>query len=229
MKTRRLSPLFIALAIGIWAATLSSAAQSYDLDRVADIAQFTGSAPLARLLRKNGFVVADPAFKQIFEPYIKNPMTREPSDQSPRGGTLPSFITVDSAWHTYHVLLEEGVKELEEVQSERLAGFSRQLNAAAMRESLPEIASFAEIGLALQVPSARESLNATEKSIVEALLDGSGQCQRARWFPLSPMQFRAQSFYTQSDGISAPISRPVNGAAALCFRLENPHEDRPGS
>jgi len=26
---------------------------------------------------------------------------------------LPKFITVDSAWHTYHVLLEDGVRQVE--------------------------------------------------------------------------------------------------------------------
>jgi hypothetical protein len=78
---------------------MPSIAQSYDLGLVADIAQFSGSDAAHELLRKNGFVVADPAFKQIFEPYIKSPMTHEPSGENPRGLTLPSFITVDSAWH----------------------------------------------------------------------------------------------------------------------------------
>ena len=65
-------------------------------------------------------MVADPAFKQIFEPYIKSPPIKEPSEKHPLGESLPSFITTDSAWHTYHVLLEEGVKDMEEVESQRL-------------------------------------------------------------------------------------------------------------
>jgi len=90
---------------------------------------FQGSASAKQLLSQNGFVVADPAFKQIFEPYIKSPQTEEPSDKKPMGYSLPSFITTDSALHAYHVLLEEGVKSMEEIQSQRLLNFSRRLVA----------------------------------------------------------------------------------------------------
>ena len=71
---------------------------SYDLATVNGVEVFNGSAAAKALLSKNGFVVADPAFKQIFEPYIKNPRTGEPSETNPMGTSLPSFITADSAW-----------------------------------------------------------------------------------------------------------------------------------
>src|ERR1017187_7766839 len=86
--------------------------ESYDLRTVKGIEAFSGSTAARELLGKNGFVVADPAFKQIFKPYIKSLQTEEPSETNPMGRSLPSFITADSAWHTYHVLLEEGVKEM---------------------------------------------------------------------------------------------------------------------
>jgi HEAT repeat protein len=73
------------------------ASQTYSL--VQGIDKFDGSAAAWRLLETNGFVVADPAYKQIFEPYL------DPS--------LPPFITTDSAWDTYQMLLAAGVKQLE--------------------------------------------------------------------------------------------------------------------
>ena len=100
---------------------------SYDLGKVGGMAAFQGSASARELLGRNDFVVANPTFKQIFEAYIESPRIEEPSIQVPTGRSLPSFITPDSAWHTYHVLLEEGVRELEEIQSRRLLEFSRGL------------------------------------------------------------------------------------------------------
>jgi Tfp pilus assembly protein FimV len=41
--------------------------------------------------------VADPAFKQIFEPYIKSPQTEEPSDKKPMGDSLPSRVKASAA------------------------------------------------------------------------------------------------------------------------------------
>src|ERR1039457_2841051 len=103
--------------------------EAYNLRAVNGIEAFGGSTAARELLGKNGFVVADPAFKQIFEAYIKSPQIEGPSAANPMGRSLPSFITTDSAWHTYHVLLEEGVRQMEEVESGRLLEFSRELLA----------------------------------------------------------------------------------------------------
>ena len=125
---------------------------TYNLRAVKGIEAFTGSAEAEKLLGKNGFVVADPAFKQIFEPYIKSPQTEATSETNRMGSALPSFITTDSAWHTYHVLLEEGVKNMEEIQSQRMLNFSRRLIAAARdsRNRDSDLVLFASVGLALQ-------------------------------------------------------------------------------
>jgi hypothetical protein len=96
------------------------ASAAYNLTTVKGMEAFRGSTHAKELLAKNGFVVSDPAFKQIFEPYIESPQTRAPTSEDWEGECLPSFITTDSAWHTYHVLLEEGIKDLEEIQSQRL-------------------------------------------------------------------------------------------------------------
>jgi hypothetical protein len=213
----------LILILGMSLVPASAHGEIYLLDKVNGIATFNGSTAARELLAKNGFVVADPAFKQIFEPYIKSPMPLDPSGMHDRSSMLPSFITVDSAWHTYHVLLEEGVKELEEAQSERLAKFSRQLHAAAHAGTFPEVASFAAIGLALQDQTARASLSPAEKDIVESLLHSSGNVSVPIGFPLSPLQFRAQSFYTQSPELSAYFAAR-QWYAGVIFRLANPHE-----
>src|SRR5215831_20802794 len=112
---------FLALALTIFMSLILGRvpvlAETYDLSGVKGIEGFSGSKAARELLAKNGFVVADPAFKQIFEPYIKSPQIERSSEKNPMGESLPSFITTDSAWHTYHVLLEEGVKEMEEIES----------------------------------------------------------------------------------------------------------------
>src|ERR1700691_1548349 len=92
-----------AKALLFWIAVLALggngalASQTYSL--VEGIDKFAGSASAWRLLETNGFVVADPVYKHIFEPYLDS--------------SLPPFITTDSAWDTYEVLLAAGVRQLE--------------------------------------------------------------------------------------------------------------------
>jgi HEAT repeat protein len=199
--------------------------ESYDLRTVKGIEAFSGSAAARELLGKNGFVVADPAFKQIFEPYIKSPQTEEPSEKNPMGRSLPSFITTDSAWHTYHVLLEEGVKGMEEIQSRRLLDFSRRLLAAASDPKIgnSNLVLFASVGLALQDEHYRQSLAPELKRIVDGLRTGSTPVEMPVGFPLSPLQFRAQSFYTQSPELSDYFAAR-QWYASVVFRLSNARE-----
>ena len=190
----------------------------FDLEHVKDIERFAGSAAARKLLARNGFVVADPAFKQIFEPYIKSPMTG-----------LPSFITTDSAWHTYHVLLEEAVKEMEEIQSRRLVKFSRGLLAATMEQEQKtqggagDLTWFVSVGLALQDSQYRQTLSGEEKRIVDALRAGSAEVTVPVGFDLLPLMFRAESFYTQSPELSDYFAAR-QWYASVVFRLLNARE-----
>jgi hypothetical protein len=203
----------------------------FDIGHAKGIEQFAGSATARELLAKNGFVVADPAFKQIFEPYIKSPELEEPSQKDPSGHSLPSFITTDSAWHTYHVLLEEGVKELEELQSRRLVKFSRQLWTATSEQASnapaggDDLSWFASVGLALQDAEHRPALAPEEKRIVDGLRTGSTDVVVPVGFPLSPLLFRAESFYTQSPELSDYFAAR-QWYATVIFRLANPRETR---
>src|SRR5580658_4832735 len=127
-----------ALSLGFSAGAAS--AQIYTL--VQGLDKFDGSTAAWHLLEKNGFVVTDPSFKQMFEPYLDD--------------SIPFFITTDSAWHAYHVLLEEGMRQLDLAQGPRLADFSRRLSAAANEQAksqgrdFSDLANLSAIGLALQ-------------------------------------------------------------------------------
>ena len=200
--------------------------ESYNLRAVNGIEAFGGSTAAREVLGKNGFVVADPAFKQIFEAYIKSPQIEGPSAANPMGRSLPSFITTDSAWHTYHVLLEEGVRQMEEVESGRLLEFSRELLAiVSNQKDSSELGPFVSVGVALQDEQHRQSVAPEVKRIVDALRSGSEPVAIPIGFPLSPLQFRAQSFYKQSPELSDYFSAR-QWYAGVVFRLSNPRETR---
>ena len=199
---------------------------AYDLRAVRGIQAFKGSDAARALLSKNGFVVADPAFKQIFEAYIESPQTEAPSETNWAGGHLPSFITTDSAWDTYHVLLEEGVKQMEVAQAERLLAFSRHLlNAVKTANADQDLVMFSSVALALQDTNELQQLGTDERRIVNGLLAGTTAVAVPIGFDLAPTQFRAQSFYTQSPELSAYFAAR-QWYADVVFRLDNPRETK---
>lgn len=210
------NPATVAVAIACYY-TLSAAraGPAYDLSRTEGMNCFGGSAEAEKLLATQGFVVAAPWFRQIFEPYIKNP--------------LPAFVTPDSAWHTYHALLEEGVKEMERAQSLRLAEFSRLLLSAAEAQATngaPEfsaMAEYASLGLAFQDQGHRDSLAAGQKRLLESLLTGTTAVAAPIGFPLSPVQFRPQSFYIESPELK-DFYAAHQWYACVDFRLSNERE-----
>src|ERR1700743_3444741 len=89
--------VFFVASLSLPLLSLPVRGESYDLRRVKGMETFAGSSGARELLGKNGFVVADPTFKQIFEPYIKSPEVEKSSENNPMGVALPSFVTTDSA------------------------------------------------------------------------------------------------------------------------------------
>jgi len=195
--------------------TDARAASGHDLGKVEGMKGFVGSEAARKLLTRNGFVVTGQQFKQIFAAYI--------------GGALPKFITTDSAWHTYYVLLEEGVMQLEEDQAKRLREFSRKLVAAAEKRAkagkpgFDDLADFASVGLALQDASFRKTLPKEQAGIVGALTSGSGLVTVPVGFPLMAERFRAKSFYTKSSAL-ADYFAARQWYAVVDFRLRNDRE-----
>lgn len=106
----RAASIILTLGVGLAAHASES---PYDLSQVEGMEHFEGYEAARAILARVGFVVVPTQLKQVFEPCIKGP--------------LPPFVTVDSAWHTYHVLLEAGVRQLEIRQARRLLELSRRL------------------------------------------------------------------------------------------------------
>lgn len=194
----------------------------YDLDKVRYMDGFVGSPGARKTLASQGFVVTDQQFLQIFEAYLS----------LGAGQAVPKFITVDSAWHTYHVLLEDGVRSLELGQAAILRRFSERLykTALARKEgadaAYQDVATFAAVGLALQDPSAIERLPGEHRAKVQAVLEiirrGGPPSSGVLFFslPLMPEQFRAVSFYTKTPELSRYFSAR-QWYATRVFRLDS--------
>jgi hypothetical protein len=144
-----LAALFIAapgLARGAPAQD-AAARPPYHLERVRGIEQFPQDEGLRELLAQNGFAVVPRRHLQIFSPYDDHDCT------------LPPFITVESAFRTYQVVLEEGLRLLERVQARRLLALSsrcvERIAALECREerwtkARTRLLAWAAVGLALQ-------------------------------------------------------------------------------
>ncbi len=92
---------------------------TYDLSKVHGVRRLDDKGALT-LLAKNGFVVRPVYYKQIFQPYI--------------GGGLPKYVTTDSVFRTYHVILEESVRDMEKSNAATIRDFSARAARAALKE-----------------------------------------------------------------------------------------------
>jgi uncharacterized protein DUF3160 len=200
-----------ALSIFLTAATVALSAE-FDLEKVEGSEHFKGSAASRSLLERNGFVVTDESFKQIFEPYIESP--------------LPCFITADSTWHTYHVLLEEGVREMEMAEAGNLAEYSAKLVAAVAKLPAGDAARaplllHASVGLALIGGAVQDP---EPVAIAKRLGAAAGPPVAAPiGFPLAPERFRPVIFYAKSPDLAAYF-RARQWFATCDFRLSSAKE-----
>ena len=197
----------------------------YDLGRVEYMDRFIGSKEAKEMLLEKGFVVTDQQFNQIFGAYIAHDYDR-PSPAK--------FITVDSAWHTYHVLLEESVKQLEEGQAVNLLDFSKQLyNKASELKELPDgiyadLARFAAVAMVMQDVASLESIDQEDQSLVRNIVDklkqGSGETSVLFFStPVFAVYFRASSFYTEDEVLRGYFA--ARQWYAVCnFRAGSKHE-----
>lgn len=194
------------------------AAQQSELNDVKFIQSFEGSDEAKALLAEPGFVVTAQQFPQIFTAYI--------NEDGP-----PFFITEDSAWHTYHVLLEDGVRQFEEDQIATLRQFSSRLVEVARARSQQrgdvywDLAAFAAVGLALQDPAAVPAeFQAVAADVAKAITE-EGHSVSALFFglPLAPERFRAVSFYTKNAALG-DFFRARQWYASCAFRLKSKAE-----
>ncbi len=205
----------IAVAGTLCACLALADTPNYKLANVQGVELFAGPAAANEVLGKNGFVVSDPFFKQFFEPYIQN--------------SLPVFITTDSAWHTYHILLEEAVKQLEEIQAQRLGQFSWRLWEAAQAPrgdpDFADMATYASLGLALQDAGYAAKLPAPQQELLATLRSGVCMVTAPTGYPIAAGNFRAASFYSQSAAL-ADYFAARQWYATVLFRLSDARETR---
>ena len=96
-------------------------APPYDLDRVRGIEAFPQDPHLREQLARDGFAVGPERLSSLHWMY------KHPSTGAILGRSLPPFITVDSAFRTYHVLLEEAIAQYERRRAGEIAGLLRSL------------------------------------------------------------------------------------------------------
>ncbi len=212
MRQRVLAGLLVAL--------VTFGSEGYDLKNVKHLERVALSKAAATVLAREGFVVAAAQFKQIFSAYI--------------GSSMPVYVTTDSAWHTYHILLEEGVRQLEEGQADRLLKFSRKLYHVARtarndHEHYGDLMLYAAVGLALQDEATVADLPAEVRDVVEKTLQelkGTGPVRALSFgLRLMPERFKATSFYASSPALRGYFA--ARQWYALCdFRAVSAEETR---
>ncbi len=219
----RLGGLLAACAF----ATAAPAAEPGDpRDDVKHMHCFQGSDGARKLLLENGFVVTDQCFRQFFEAYLYDP--RVPAEKQ-----APFFITVDSIWHAYHVLFEEGTRLLEHVQAKRLRTFSERLYERAREKARAHppyaaLARFAAAGLMLQDQAAADGLSAVDRDeaerIARAVQAPSGSIDASFLErPLASELFQVESFYAEEPAL-AGLFRAQRWYASCAFRLGSARE-----
>jgi hypothetical protein len=111
----------VPVAVAILAVLLAGAAWSADDPAPLDLAtvegaeHFPGTDRDRQVLARQGFVVLPRQYRQIFSLYI--------------GSSLPHYVTADSAQHTFHVILEAALEDVERAAAGRLKAFAGALHA----------------------------------------------------------------------------------------------------
>jgi hypothetical protein len=222
---RRLFVVALSLVLVPSGRAQEQAALPYRLEDVKYSERFVGSNGAKELLARQGFVVTAQQFPQMFAAYLDLEKDRP---------WLPSFVTEDSVWHTYHVLLEDGVRCLEEQQAQVLQRFSARLVEAARAKSwkrgdvYSDLAAFAAVGFVLQDAAAAASLGPDLQSAVaevtQAIDAGDGPVPLLFFgLPLAPERFRVSSFYSKQTKLRGYF-RARQWYAICDFRLASPTE-----
>lgn len=132
----------------------------YDLSKVRGIAVFPQDEGLRKLLAKNGFVVVPRTHRQIYQPYSEHIYNLEVRE-------LPAYVTPESIFRTYQVLLEGGLRLLEKAQAAKLKTLSLRLLDAlkakqfadpALHGACDRLLAWAAVGACLQDAAAPDAL-----------------------------------------------------------------------
>jgi hypothetical protein len=100
------------------------------------IAKIGLSESATATLRKNKFIIAGPAFNQVFEAYAPSPLDKRQD--------FPRFVTSDAVLNGFHVLYEESIARLEQSNARLLRaamadGWTRLLKDDGMFQGKPAV------------------------------------------------------------------------------------------
>lgn len=87
-----------------------------DLSAVQFMNHYKGPDQGKELLKQNGFVVVQQFYHRIFAPYADMEM--------------PHYVTTDSVYHTFHVIFEDLLKQVEAENSEQVLQLTRRMREA---------------------------------------------------------------------------------------------------
>jgi hypothetical protein len=184
------------------------------------------------VLDKNGIVITNQAYKQVFEPYLE--------------GTVPFFITSDSLLNAYHVLYEESVLRMEEANAKRLPDILRTIHQnlatvdkkwkgnALLLAAAKKRASII-IGTALRLVD--ESFRTGEKKIDAIIEEEVEKIVEARkkempvwlgkpdwtFLGLNYNRYKPRGFYTRSERLERHF-RAVAWLQSIPFRVSKDEE-----
>ncbi len=183
-------------------------------------------------LEKNGLLVTDKAFKQIFQPYLIT--------------EAPLFITSDSLINAYHVLFEESVLRLEAARAEQMPAFLTRLYvglgpAADAIEGEPELVAAAEARARLVVGIALaqfdDSFQFGDPALDAILTRERARIASATWaglpawlgepcpslLALDYSRYAPRGFYTRTEMLKRSF-RAVSWLQSIPFRPERDEE-----
>ncbi len=189
-------PVFLTVPVGNGKNAVTPCTKAYtiapDLSNIDNLWQFYPQEKMKEKLAQNGFVVCDGAGSEFFEIYETN-----------RYNMIPSFVTVDSLMHTYHLYFSYLLKNIErDYLSEKLVQLSERMlsNSTAQYEQLKgsEWENAAKRNVAFFTVGARLLDDQTEvqadvREIVESELE---KINRAEWIDLSQIT-EDEEDYTQ--------------------------------
>ncbi|MHC4336660.1 MAG: DUF3160 domain-containing protein [Planctomycetota bacterium] len=185
-----------------------------------------------QILNKNGIIITNQAYKQVFEAYLE--------------GTVPFFITSDSLLNAYHVLYEESVLRLEDANAKKLPDILRTIHenlstADKKWKGRPQLVTAAKkraaiiIGTALRLVD--ESFRTGDKELDAIIERETKKIVEAKakempaWlgkpdrtlFALDYSRYKPRGFYTRSEKLERHF-RAVAWLQSIPFRVSKDEE-----
>ncbi|MFA5164178.1 MAG: DUF3160 domain-containing protein [Candidatus Omnitrophota bacterium] len=197
-----------------------------DLSKVEGINNTEFSEPAKKLLKENGFVVIPTYYRQIFSPYIHR--------------RAPAFVTVDSVYHTFHVIYEEQIKNMEGQFASEIQRFNLEMikqaeslmNSKNITTADSEALKFNLVYFSVAAKLIDDNYNPPE-GIKEKVSEEVDLINQASGLKLSPLfgypidysDFKPRSFYTKSI-ILQRYFRCMSWYGDCAFRLVSDTETR---